>query len=365
LPELTVDVRDAGLCVAAKRQRNAEVRALRSIFQARLVNGEWGDPGLCIDLKFQRRAILFDIGDVTSLSTRVLLRVSDIFVSHTHMDHFAGFDHLLRVCLGRDTGVRLYGPPNFIAQMEHKLAAYTWNLVQNYTTDFDIDVSELHGGEHVRRARFRSRNRFGREALPETSAEGGVLLKDDQFQVRAAPLDHHDIVSLAFSFEESTHINVWKNRLEERQLPSGPWLTELKALVRAGKPDDTPVNVRWRDREGSRERTFSLGELKRDVLEFVPGQKVCYVTDASGSERNQARIGDFVQSADLLFIEAVFLEADRELAARKSHLTTTQAGSIARGAGVRNAQPFHFSSRYRGHEEAIRREFTESYKANG
>jgi ribonuclease Z len=59
------------------------------------------------------------------LSTRVLLRVSDVFVSHTHMDHFAGFDHLLRVCLGRDSGVRMYGPPNFISQVEHKLAAYT------------------------------------------------------------------------------------------------------------------------------------------------------------------------------------------------------------------------------------------------
>jgi ribonuclease Z len=331
---------------------------LRSIFQARLVNGEWGDPGVCVDLKFQRRALLFDIGDVTGLATRVLLRVSDIFVSHTHMDHFAGFDHLLRVCLGRDTGVRLYGPPSFIAQVEHKLAAYTWDLVQNYATDLEIQVSELHGAALVQRARFRSRNQFRREHLPDIATEDGLLVAEDQFRVRAVPLEHHQIVSLAFAFEESTHINVWKNRLQERRLPSGPWLTELKSLVRAGKPDDTPIKVRWRTREGSRQETFSLGALKRDVLEFVAGQKVCYVTDASGNERNQERIRNFVQAADLLFIEAVFAEADCELAARKSHLTATQAGSIARAAGVRHAVPFHFSARYRGgQEDVLRSEF--------
>jgi hypothetical protein len=133
---------------------------MRSTFTATLVNGVWGDPGVYLDLKFQRRAILFDIGDVQSLSTRILLRVSDVFVSHTHMDHFAGFDHLLRVCLGRDTGVRLYGPPPFISQVEHKLAAYTWNLVDRYAVDFVVQAHELHPDGTVKSARFRSRARL-------------------------------------------------------------------------------------------------------------------------------------------------------------------------------------------------------------
>jgi hypothetical protein len=79
---------------------------------------------------------------------------------------------------------------------------------------------------------------------------------------------------------------VWKNRLEELQLPTGQWLTELKRRVRAGAPDDAPIGVYWRTREGSRVRSFSLGELKRNVLDFVPGQKLCYVTDVAGHERN-------------------------------------------------------------------------------
>jgi ribonuclease Z len=335
---------------------------MKTTFQARLVNGVWGDPGLLIDLRFQKRAILFDIGDVTALSTRLLLRVSDIFVSHTHMDHFAGFDHLLRVCLGRDTGVRMYGPPNFISHVEHKLAAYTWNLVQNYATDFVIEVFELQGDSSIQRARFRSREQFRREPLAGYDTDEGLLLKDDQYLVRALPLAHHDIVSLAFSFEESTHINVWKNRLLERQLPSGPWLTGLKKLVREGAPDDTPVNVRWRTREGAREKTCLLGELKRDLLELVPGQKLCYVTDVSGDERNRSRLQSFLCNADILFIEAVFREADHALARSKAHLTTTQAGAIARAAGVRYAEPFHFSSRYRGDEEAHKAEFLGAWR---
>jgi ribonuclease Z len=330
---------------------------MKPSFHAHLVNGVWGDPGLRIDLKFQRRMVLFDIGDVTSLSTRELLRVSDVFVSHTHMDHFAGFDHLLRVCLGRDTGVRLYGPRDFISQVGHKLAAYTWDLVQNYATDFCIEAHELHADGVLHHARFRSRTRFAREDLPTRQVEDGVLLEDESFRVRTMPFAHHEIVSLGFSFEESTHINVWKNRLEERRLPSGPWLTELKRLARSGASGDTPVTVRWRTKEGHREETFSLGELQREVLEFVAGQRVCYITDVSGDESTRRRICEFVRGADILFIEAVFTEADRDLAARKSHLTTVDAACIARDAGVRYAEPFHFSARYRGNEAQHREEF--------
>src|SRR5258708_34526901 len=74
---------------------------MRPIFDAALVNRTFGDPGVLIDLKFERRAILFDIGDVSRLPARTLLLVSGVFISPTPMDHFAGFDHPLRCLLGR------------------------------------------------------------------------------------------------------------------------------------------------------------------------------------------------------------------------------------------------------------------------
>lgn len=320
---------------------------MRPIVSAELVNGVLGDPALYLDFRDERRSLLFDLGDIGRLMPRKILRLSDVFVSHAHMDHFAGFDRLLRVCLGRHEGVRLYGPPGFIDRVEHKLAAYTWNLVERYPGDFTLYVHEVAPDGNMKAARFRANARFAREALPQERALGGVLREEPRFRVRAAFLDH-GIACLGFALEENVHVNVWKTRLAEMGLEPGPWLGELKQAVAEERPDDTPILGR------------TLGELKARLLEFAPGQKLAYVTDLVYSAENEARVAELAADADVLYIESVFLSSEAEHAARKHHLTAAQAGRIARAARAKTVVPFHFSPRYEGREAELLAELQSS-----
>jgi ribonuclease Z len=320
-----------------------------------LINGAFGDPGLLVDFKFERRALLFDLGDLGRVPTRKLLRISDVFVSHTHMDHFVGLDRLLRVALGRAANIRLFGPPHFIEQLEHKLSAYTWNLVEGYAVDFILTAHEILPDWSVRAARFQSRKRFAREALTEQTASDGLLLSEPQFRVRAQFLDHKT-PCLAFAFEECVHVNIWKNGLAELGIPTGPWLKELKAALLAGANDELPITARWRDRQGSHERVLPLGELRARAVRLTRGQKVCYVTDAAYTQQNSQRIRALAANADLLFIEAAFLDQDAGIAQSRCHLTARQAGTLGREAGVSAIVPFHFSPRYEGRSAELHAE---------
>jgi ribonuclease Z len=323
---------------------------MRPLLHPSLVNGRFGDPALYVETLFERRAILFDLGDISNLSPRKIQRLEHVFVSHAHIDHFIGFDHLLRVLVGRDKTIKLRGPQGFIDHVRHKLRAYRWNLVDRFAADLVFVVTEVNSPLNANTARFRLKNGFAAEAVSSEQIIEGGLYSEPGFRVSTAVLDHRT-PCLAFAIEETAHVNVWKNRLAEMGLPVGPWLHELKRAVIENRPDDDLVRVGLSSTAPS-DRMMRLGAL-RSAITVTPGQKIGYVTDVADTPANRSAIVRLVQNADLLFIESPFAEADAALAAERAHLTTAAAGAIAREAGVRQIEPFHFSPRYGGEEARL------------
>jgi ribonuclease Z len=90
-----------------------------------------------------------------------------------------------------------------------------------------------------------------------------------------------------------------------------------------------------------------------------------YVTDVAHDAENVRRIVALARGADRLFIEAAFLDADRDHAARKQHLTARQAGAIARASGAASVVPFHFSPRYAGREAELLEEVLAAFREEG
>jgi ribonuclease Z len=309
---------------------------MKTTFRPRLLNGQTGDPALLVSLRWQGRALLVDLGRIDRTPAAVMLPIEAVFVSHAHMDHFMGFDQLLRLFLARDATLRLYGPEGIADCVAGKLAGYTWNLTDEYA--FTIEVTEI--GRELRTWRFAARRRFARESLGTPRPFTGVVFSDPVVTVEAALLDHR-IVSIAYAIRERMHLNVRPDALEAAGFVPGPWLNRLKQAIRAGAPDDTPIDVPSGDRR-------PLGELRRTLLTVTPGQKIAYVVDTLFSPANAAAIIRLVDGADLFFCESPFLEEDLEQAARRYHLTARQAGALARAARVKRLQVFHFSPRYEG-----------------
>ena len=324
------------------------------LVQPRLINGPFDDPGLFLDFRFGRRAILFDCGDLAPLSSRELMRVSHVFVSHTHMDHFGGFDRLLRVCLHRPAPLHLVGPEGFVDQVEHRIRSYTWNLIGLHSADFSLRVREFSHGRVGRAANFAARRGFAREDAPCPDLPQGVVLQEEACRIEAAALDH-GIPSLAFCLRETLRVNVWRGALDRLGLPVGPWLGEAKRAVRQGLPADTVIPV-------DEARRITLGELAAQALRIGPGQVVAYVTDAAATAANEAAIVALAHGADQLFIEAVFLDRDRALADATLHLTAADAGRLARLAGAKHLSVFHHSARYLDAPGALEQEASAAYR---
>jgi len=331
---------------------------MRPSFHPRLINGPFDDPGLFIPFQFQHRALIFDLGDINCLAPKDILKISHAFISHTHMDHFSGFDRLLRLTLGRPKNLSLYGPPGFLKNVEGKLAGYTWNLADKYNYPLSLRICEVHP-QYTLCRQYRCRDRFKPVQAPVNKPFSDILHAEPAFKVSAAIFDHR-IPCLGFSIRERFHVNIIKDGLNALGLTPGPWLTEFKQALYAQADPVSKFEVKFAPQEQAKH--FILGELAEKIARITPGQKISYITDVMYSQSNRERIVALVKGSDHLFIEAVFMEQDREIAAKKHHLTAWQAGHLAGKAQVKQMTVFHFSPRYTGMEEQLREEARLAYE---
>jgi ribonuclease Z len=320
--------------------------AVRAVLQPHLLNGPFGDPAVWVDVQDEGHALLLDLGELRALANRRLLRVEQGLVSHTHVDHFIGFDHLLRISLHRERALRLTGPRGFLENVGHKLGGYTWNLIGQYP--LTLRLREIDGGE-VRRAECSARRG---DLIPRRLASrpfDGLIDRGERYSIHAELFDH-GIPVLGFAIREHEQLAVDKDRLLREGLEPGPWLRTLKRVVRSNPDSDESIELP--DNRG-RSRRLPAAELAARLLRRGAGQSLAYVTDLDGSDENLRRAADLARGVHLLICEASFLHRDAALAQERNHLTARQAGELARAAGALRLAPFHFSPRYEGCEELL------------
>jgi ribonuclease Z len=326
---------------------------MRASFHPYLPNGLTGDPVVWIDLIDEDHAVLFDLGDLRGIPNRKLLRVALAVVTHTHLDHFFGFDHLLRVALPHARPLALAGPAGFLANVNGKLAGYTWNLIEAYPIRFQVQEID---GARVRGAAFAAHRGLRAEPLPERPF-CGTIAERGSYRVEAVVLDH-GIPVLGLALREHEHYAVDKARLVDLGLAPGPWLRVLKARVREGPPATGEIEAEAQD--GSRRR-FPLAGLAAELIRRSPGQEIAYLTDLRYTPQNVERAVALARGVQLLICEAAFLDRDRHLARERCHLTARQAGELAREAGVSRLAPVHLSPRYEGREEELLEEASRAF----
>jgi ribonuclease Z len=322
---------------------------MRPSFHPRLINGPFDDPGIFIPFLFEKRAVIFDLGDINSLSTRDILKINHIFITHTHIDHFVGFDRILRLFLGREKDLYMYGPEGFMKNVEGKLASYSWNLVGNFSNDFSLNVTEVYP-DHLISRQYMCKNKFIPTKKDVKGPFNTILLKEPDLSVCAAVLDH-SIPCLGFSIEERFHVNIIKDKVIALGLEIGPWLKEFKQALFNHQNPESEFIVRCG--KNSKEKKCILGDLSKQIALITPGQKITYIADVVYNNYNKEKIIEFAKDSDHLFIEAAFLENDRDIAEKKYHLTAHQAGKLAGKANVKQYTIFHFSPRYTGKEHLL------------
>lgn len=242
---------------------------------------------------------LLDCGEATQINLRhrkvKLQKISHIFISHLHGDHYFGLVGLLSSLrlLGREKPMNIYAPKGLqeIIELQFKCAG----------SDFSFPIY-----------------------FHEVTKAGQLLLETERLKVSTIPLKHR-IKCYGFKFEEKEKPRkLIPKLLEHYQIP-----TYARHALTLGEDYISKVDGKV---------------IKNETLTKDPEEPKAYAycSDTAYYEG----LLSYIQGVDLLYHEATFLEKDKERAKKTYHSTASQAAKIAQQAEVKQLIIGHFSSRY-------------------
>jgi ribonuclease Z len=254
-------------------------------------------------LQYESECMLWDCGEGTQRQLMNaglnFMKISRIFISHWHADHWAGLIGLMQTLNleKRKRPLWIYGPE-----------------AERFVGDIlDLDYWG---------PRFRV---IGRD-VPFEGSEPVQILKEENFRILSIPVEH-TIPSVAYAFQENDSWNVDIRKAEQLYgLKQGPLVGKLKekgSIVLKGKK-------------------ISLEE----VGIHKPGIKLVY----SGDTRPCKNLITLSKGADLLICDATFAEEMET----KMHSGAKEAALMAKKAGVHQLALTHFSRRYQDVRELER-----------
>lgn len=259
-------------------------------------------------INFDGERILFDCGEGTQRQLMTnklgLMKISRVFISHWHADHFSGLLGLIQTMEmeGREEPLYIYGPP--------RTEEFTENILDTgyFKRNFEIYVEDIVEGEEI-------------------IGEG---YRVEPFEVE------HGVNAFGYSFIEKDQKKANKEKMKELGLESSPKIGKLKKGEK----------ITWNGDEISPE----------EVIEKLPGRKIVY----SGDTSKCSNLINHAENADLLIHEATCMHEIIEK--RHGHTSAKQAGEIADEAGVEKLVLTHLSRRYQNQEDQLLEEARKEFE---